>query len=412
MAATKWSPAPYISKQEWLLADGSIVTSPEFETSSSGRRVRVVGETTSIGNRQVDTLIQATVDKVATERGTTRLARVFSPADTDAVAASGANAPFSVFEDAVTLHLLSKEQGQRNDRGKTTAVWKYEAEGFAPIQAYVFVSLDQRYNEAYYVMTHIVWRDTRANQAQFNNLYSYDGTNINSMDLYRYGDEYKRLEAFLQKNPLPFSIDVKNYTGQMRNAVVKFAERCQEVDALDELVLPLGDGLTATTFKRTLSNYSASFNAELLDFVQTGPVLERIKDNYAQLLQDFKTLGIVVTDEINGGDIAQAINGNLTKIHAVVRANEDEEESRSSIDTYHTVAFDFATGTVVVDCGRTDDLNEVAEAWEIAKFKAEMTGEEDVLLAYAKAYREPKEQARLKKIIKQRKVDITKGPGS
>jgi len=404
--ATQWSPAPYVSKQEWLLADGSIITSPEFEASSSGRRVRVVGETTSIGSRQVDTLIQATVDKMAASRGTTRLARVFPPADTDALAANAASAPLSVFEDALTLHLLRTQHGQRNDRGKSVAVWKYEAEGFAPLQAYVFVTLDQRYNETYYVQTHVIWRDTRASRVTDNGLYVYDGSLIQGMDLYRYGDEYKRLEEFLKRNPLPFPVDAKSYSGQMRTAVVKFAERCREVDALDEINLPLGDNFTSTPFKRTVSNYSASFNAELLDFVQTGPILERIKDNYQQLLQDFRTLGIVITDEITGGDLAQAINGKLTKIHAVVKANEDDDTG-NSLDPHHTVAFDFATGTVVVNCGHADDLNETAEAWEIAKFKAEIAGELDVLLEYARAYRDPKEQARLKKIIKQRKVDLT-----
>jgi len=406
MAPTAWSPAPYISKQEWLLADGSIVVSPEFEASSSGRRVRVVGTKESIGSRQVDTLINASIEKVAQQRGTSRLCRVFPVDDTDTQAAAGVSAPLTLFEDAVTLHLLRNEQGQRNDRDKTVAVWKYEAEGYAPIKAYVFVSLDQRYNETYYVQTHVVWRDTRASRAHDNSTFTYDGSNVAGMDLYRYGDEYKRIEEFLKKNALPFTTGSTNFQGQMRTAVVKFAERCREVDQLDEITLPFGDGFTGQKFKRTASNYSASFNAELLDFVQTGPVLERIKDGYAQLLQDFKTLGIVITDEITGGDLAQAINGKLTKIQATVRANEDEETG-NTIDPHHTVAFDFATGTVVVNCGHAVDLDETAQAWEIAKFKAEVAGEVDVLLEYARAYRDPKEQARLKKIIKQRKTDLT-----
>lgn len=405
MATTVWSPAPYISKQEWLLADGSVVTSPEFETTSSGRRVRVAGTTNSIGSRQVETLIQASIDQIAQERGTTRLLRIFPEQDTDEAAASNVGAPASVFQDAVTLHLLNEQQASSRG-GRTVAVWKYRDRDLSPIVAYVFVSLEQRYNDTYMVHTQLVWRDTRANWAQQNSLLTTEGTYIQGLDMYRYSDEHQKIMERLP-SLLPFKLGDQNYQGQMRTAVVKFAEQCRQIDQWDEISIPdtAAPGRNTRVFKRSASNYSAAFNAELLDFVQTGPVLERIKDNYEQLLRDFKTLGVVVTERIDGGDLAQAIHGNLTKIHATVRANEDEETG-DTIDPHHTVAFDFATGTVVVNCGHTHDLDETAQAWEIAKFKAEMTGELDVLLEYARAYRDPKEQARLKKIIKQRKIDI------
>jgi hypothetical protein len=401
MAGTVWTPAPYISKQDWLLADGSIVTSPEFEQSGSGRRVRVVGTKDSIGSRQVDTLIQATIDKIAAQRGTTRMIRVYTPEEADYQAIATINVPESVFTDAVTLHML---QNNTTNRGTTVAVWKYQAEAYAPIQAYVFVMLEQRYNESYLVNTRVLWRDTRITRANENNMVVYDGANFTGYDLYRYSEDYKHLEEWITKNSLPFNTEPISYQSQMRTAVMKFAERCREVDMIDELTLPTGDNASRElTFQRITSNYSASFNAELLDYVQTGPVLERIQTTYDQLLNDFKTLGIVVNNRMTGGDLAQAIHGDLTKIAATVRANEDEDTG-NTIDPHHTVSFDFATGTVVVDCGRQTDLTEVSEAWEIAKFKAEMTGEEEALYAYAKAYREPREQARLKKIIKQRKA--------
>ena len=406
MAATVWSPAPYISKQEWLLADGTVVTSPDFETTSSGRRVRVAGTTNSIGSRQVETLIQASIDKIAQERGTSRLLRLFPEQETDEAAASLVGAPESVFHDAVTLHLLNQQQTSGRG-GRTVAVWKYRDRDLTPIVAYVFVTLEQRYNDTYTVETRLVWRDTRPNWAQTNGLLGADGSAIQGNDMYRYSDDHQKLAERIPPL-LPFQLGLKNYQGQMRTAVVKFAEQCRQIDQWDELSVPDSgtQGKVTRVFKRAASNYSAAFNAELLDFVQTGPVLERIKESYDQLLQDFKTLGIVVTERIDGGDLAQAIHGNLTKIQATLRANDDEEETGNNVDPHHTVAFDFATGTVVVNCGHTNDLDETAQAWEIAKFKAEMTGELDVLLEYARAYRDPKEQARLKRIIKQRKIDI------
>jgi hypothetical protein len=408
MAQTVWSPAPYISKQEWLLADGTVVTSPEFEATSSGRRVRVAGTKESIGSRQVETLIQASIDKIANERGTHRLVRIFPEEETDQTAATNVSAPDTVFTDAVTLHLLNEQQAAK-DRGRTVAVWKYRDAQHSPVVAYVFVTLEQRYNDTYQVHTHLVWRDTRPTYASTNSLLVADGSYIQGNDMYRYGDPHQKLQERLNNGLLPFTLGSKNYGGQMRTAVVKFAEQSRLVDQFDELSVPdSANPKVSRTFKRVASNYSAAFNAELLDFVQTGPVLERIKENYDQLLQDFKTLGIVVTERIDGGDLAQAIHGNLTKIQATVRTNEDENEGEegSNIDPHHTVAFDFATGTVVVNCGHSHDLDETAQAWEIAKFKAEMTGEVDALLEYARAYRDPKEQARLRKIIKQRKIDI------
>lgn len=407
MASTVWSPAPYISKQEWLLADGTVVTSPEFEATTSGRRVRVAGTNESIGSKQVETLIQASIDKIAQDRGTTRLLRIFPEHETDITAANNVSAPETVFTDAVTLHLLNEQQ-LREDRGRTVAVWKYRDENYSPIVAYAFVTLEQRYNDTYQIHTHLVWRDTRPTMSAVNSLLISEGSYITGNDMYRYGDVHQTLHERLVSGILPFTLGTKNYGSQMRTAVVKFAEQARLIDQYDEIHIPdTANPKVTRTFKRVASNYSAAFNAELLEFVQTGPVLERIKENYDQLLQDFKTLGIVTMERIDGGDLAQAIHGNLTKIAATVRANEDEDESdNNGIDPHHTVAFDFATGTVVVNCGHSHDLDETAQAWEIAKFKAEMVGEVDVLLEYARAYRDPKEQQRLKKIIKQRKVNF------
>lgn len=406
--ATIWSPAPYVTKQEWLLADGSIVTSPDFETTSSGRRVRIAGTTESFGNKQVEALISRAIDQIAQDRGTTKVIRLFPDSESDAYAAAAASVPSAVFTDAVNLHMLGETS---RAQGSTTAFWKFQVPD-APVYAYVFITLRQ-YNERYSVQPYLVFRSNYPNAAGLLSYFTWNGsTNANSDQYYRYSDEAQAISRWLTENP-PFDgvpvldFQEQTYPGQLRTAVVKFAELCKRFDNLDTIQIPdMRDGaanLVTLTPKRVLTNYSASFHNELLSFVQTGPIMDRIKENYKALMEDFRILGLQTSAQADDTAIAKALNGDKTAIKCQMVPVEDTDVS-NGIDSFHSVVFDFASGSMVVNCSHATNLDETAEAWEIAKFKAEMTGEVDVLMEYAKAYQNPKEQKRLLKIINQRTV--------
>lgn len=416
MAATTWSPAPYFTKQEWLLQDGTIVTSPDFEATSSGRRVRVVGTQTSVGSRQVADLISASIDKVATERGTKRWMRVFETDQEQNQRASVLGLSGEVFRQAANLHI---NQDANNALGTTTLLWDYEAVGIPALKATVFCVLNQRHARMS-VDTKIAWRDT--NPVQPNDVpsyYSWDGSNLNLGGLYRYSDEYRAVETTVEKNGglIPDHIlTTKQTNAQFRQAIVAFAERSKALDDLDEISLPdLRDPANPTflTFKRKMSNYSASVHGELLALVQTGPLLEQIRDSYSSLVNAMTQLGVVFDKKPGDNEFAKAAAGDLTHLSAVVQAVEDTEASvavnrnQDGVDHKHTVTLDFSSGSVIVNCGHSTGLDEIAEAWDIACFKASLTGETDILLEYARAYRNPKEQARIRKIIEQRATPDT-----
>lgn len=412
MAATVWSPAPYVGKQEWLLQDGTIVTSPDFEATSSGRRVRIVGTQTSVGSRQVTDLISAGIDKVATERGTKRWMRVFDVDSEQSQRASVVGLSAEVYKQAAVLHI---NQDNNNAYGSTPLMWDFEAPG-TPLRATVFCILDQRGGRST-ISTKIAWRDT--NPAQASDVPSYcfwDGNNYYLGNLYRHSDEFRKVDVVVSKNGglLPgHTIDVKQFNTQFRQAVVSFAERAKALDNVDEITLPdLRDPANPTmiTFKRKTSNYSSSIHNEILALVQTGPLLEQIKQSYTALVNAMSQLGVVFTAKPGDNEFAKAANGDLTALRATLQACDDDTINRQDgLDHQHTVAIDFASGSVIVNCGHqtSGGLTEVAEAWNIAKFKAEVVGETDILLAYAEAYKTPKEQARIKKIIEQRATPDT-----
>lgn len=412
MPATVWSPAPYIAKQEWLLQDGSIVASPDFEATSSGRRVRIVGTTASIGSRQVADLIVASMDKIAADQGTKRWLRIFDLDTEQKYRAAAAGYDGDVFKTAATLHLNTNSQ---NAIGKTTLLWDFQADGL-PLAATVFCTLDQR-NTRMTVTTKVIWRDTSLIQGQdVPNFFIHDGTTLYLNDVYRYSDEFRAVEALLTKAGGilgDLTRPAKTYDNQFRQAIVDFAERGKALDSLSEISLPdLRDtgNPQMLTFKRKASNYSASVHNELLALVQTGPLLERMQTAYQELTGAMRQLGVVFTHTPGDVEFAAAVAGDLTTLAAQVKPSEDTDAARNndSLDHMHTVTLDFASGSVIVNCAHTSvGMDEVAEAWNIARFKADLTGETDILLEYAKAYKDPKEQARIKKIIQQRATPDT-----
>lgn len=405
MAATTWSPAPYIGKQEWLLQDGSIVTSPDFEATSSGRRVRVVGTQTSVGSRQVNDLIAAAIDSVATERGTKRWMRLFDKTVEEDQRASAAGLTGSVFREAVNLHVTDPSQ---NAYGSTTLVWDFEAPGL-PLCATVFLTFAQRGASRHDVSTKVVWRDTQVTQNNEVPSYNtYDGSTLNLNNLYRYSDEYRAVEEAVNKAGgilAGHTLPARAHSGQFRQAVTDFATRAKALDDLDEITLPdMRDSTKPQflTFKRKASNYNATIHNDIVALVQTGPLLEQIKNSYLELVGAMSRLGVVFKNKPGDNEFARAAAGDLTTLRAVIEPCEDVTESHGGTDHNHTVTLDFASGSVIVNCGHTTGMDEIAEAWDIAKFKAEVVGEVDILLEYAKAYRNPKEQARIRKIIEQR----------
>lgn len=405
MATTIWSPAPYIAKQDWLLQDGSIVTSPDFEATTSGRRLRITGTNVSVGSKQVTSLITASIDKVAANRGTTRWLRIFDLDREQGARASAAGLGGEVYKQAAALHINSTME----QFGSTVLLWDFEAAGL-PLGATVFCILEQRASRLS-VTTKIIWRDTnRSQNSEMPNVCVYDGGQIYMNGLYRYSKEFQTVEAMIAQTGglLPgHTLATQNHTSQFRQAIVDYAARSKALDDLDEIALPdVRDPLNPTllTFKRKASNYSASVHNELLALVQTGPLLERIKTSYQDLVGAMQQLGVVFTHKPGDTEFAKAAAGDLTTLAATVQPTEDNNDG---IDHHHTVSIDFASGSVIVNCGHTTGMNEIAEAWDIAMFKADLTGETNILLEYAKAYKTPKEQARIRKILEQRTTPDT-----
>lgn len=404
MPATVWSPAPYYSKSEWLLQNGTIVTSPEIETSTSGRVVRVTGTKNSISSRSIDMLVEAAIDELAAARGTKRWMRTWPEVEEEQRRAGVVGShDGSLFTTAAVFKL--PEDNSRRD-AVTTLLWDFKATSGLPLYATIFLSL-HHYNGRTTVSTKVVWRDTNPNQDACS-YYLHDGQQMQLGKLHRHSDEYRQAEKLLadRDGVLPaHRVDTTVYQGQLRQAISEFASRAKALDDLGEVSLldmtnPAVPALMKFTRKR--SNYSAQVHEEILALVQTGPLIEKIKNAYTELTAAMNQLGIVFENKPGDNEFARAAAGDLTALRASIRPTDDTDRLSSGIDNDHTVVIDMASGSVIVNCAHTTSQEEISTAWEIAQMRALGTGELDILLEYAKAYREPKEQARIKKILKQR----------
>jgi hypothetical protein len=72
-------------------------------------------------------------------------------------------------------------------------------------------------------------------------------------------------------------------------------------------------------------------------------------------------------------------------------------------DHEHTVSIDFPSGTLVVNCLK--DQSDVVEQWNFARFQAELKGELDEFLGFARQTQQKRNRKRVSTIVKDRSPD-------
>jgi hypothetical protein len=413
--------APDIEQQTWLLKDGSIVMSPPIERTATNKRLRVKGTTTSTGVRQLDMLVTQAIKTVAAEQGTDIWLRVETLDSARSQAVAHANMPSGIWNEALTLHLLQDRTSTqaRRDNDRSTAVWTYKAKGL-PLYAFVFVDLHTQYGGNLYVNTKVMYRSTHERDNDDGNIYwtsfQQQAWSRHAFQVAYYGPENDAIEAFDAKNGHPFGPDAddrpevmnRKFGTQPRKAVVGMLKRCEAINQLAEIQLPdFRDALNPgwLTFEFLETNYSGSFVQELRDFQQTGPIMDRIKEHYRELMADLELLGIVMPSRPEDTAFEKAVAGDFTELAVGVRPLSLDNADGESEDHQHTVWLNFPSGTVTVSCSQHGDVDAKAQ-WEIDKFKYEATGELSELLAYARAFIEAPDRKRTRKIIKKRTTEL------
>lgn len=384
MSRTIWRPAPYYSRGTWLMYDGSVRRAPMVETTPSQRRWRIAGTQTSVQKQDLPREIVVNMQAEAKRNGTEAWLEITDDEDAE-----------------LRLHTRAMERvhtssGTEIDFTSSPKI-SFEANETIPI-AFEF-------KHSLYPLRVIIWVVLRTDRS--------GNTNVSSGLTYRPGDpmtpQQHQIACYLgdewatgspiKPSSIGWTLGTERFGNNPRKAAAHFLELLQQAQEVDTVTIPDGrdpSGNAVLEFEFTRTNYTQDFYRQVLDVVQSGPAMKRLAEHLDGIRHELSNLGLVVSQ--GQFDLRSLLNGKLSELQVTVNPQDSDSDGK---DKFHTVHIDLARGVLVVSCTR-HKLEEVAEQWNIAKFKAEVTGETDALLAYAQAYNDPGERARLRKIIRER----------
>lgn len=405
MAKTTWALAPYHERQQWLLTDGTIILSPDVETTTSQRRWRIAGSTDAASKADLDRLILAAIDRQAAAQGVKRWLRLFEDDENrHASVAVGAS-------KKIDFNTVPPVKMGKND--KIIVAFEFVSAAYPAIRATLWITLVNNYSGATSVRSCFTYRVTNPEVGDTAHILRYaedDATGWTpAPNMYRYDDNYRQLEQAANKiKPCDVPIETKHFGNNTRGAIARFLELSKQASGLASVEIPdLRDpwNVASMTLTASRTNYSNALYRDVLDMVQVAPAMDRLHEHLQGVATELTRLGLVanVKDKF---DLKALLAGKLSELQCTIKPNEVTDDRNEGIDPVHTVTLDLSKGTFVVNCAKSHHLDDTAAAWEVAKFKAEISGETDVLLAYARAFNKPAEQARLRKIMKEREITL------
>lgn len=401
MAATTWSPVTQLERRQWLLTNGEVVTEPDLEESPSGRKVRVVGTDLTAYASSLDDLLTQAARHVAKAKGTDVWMPLHRRADMEAQALG--------FDPAITkaqLHLIHSP-GVRY--GQTVCWWRFKHPKL-PIEAVLVVRMEAGYSGQQAIVGRLVYPDTRPYRHGPTPTLTADasegfGTLESTM---RDQESLMRFREFRRDNPTTnavpsdvlgeWSHDGERVAAQMLLKRIRRADSIQEVD-IPDLREDKPDWLTLELID---TNVNQALIQDLVDYLDGTPNIDEALRTYKELQLIMRKLGVVMEDRTDNDFQAALLAGNKESLE--VTLNRPAEVGHD-IDRFHSLSMHLPTGTFVVHCNHRNNDNEVAEKWEEALLIAQLSGNEDALLAYALKYAEDREKKRVRKIVKERSPD-------
>jgi hypothetical protein len=384
--ATTWGPAtPWrYPRHTWVFANGDVAQTPEIEESGTGRRFRLVGETKSHPRGDYDSIMHQHIADLAANRGTTALLAV--PADDNDRLA----------ELLGPLGLGINDLGEAPDidqvtsrRGFSSALFTF-AHPTLPLEAAISVALNHHYNDYYSVTTQMSFRPLHDHYTRPN--VQTRTSNTLPVNYMPYGDPGRQWSYDHENDPealpnIPWGY--QRADGYIP-AVMQFVAAVNKVANLDSVAIP--DFVTDPTQPRWMSLDRAASNvdeqalADLRDAAAVGPAMEKLAAISDDVLATLRRIGVVVEAGPNQGALAKAARtGDLTGFEVQIRPTGETPSDR---DDTHQVYINLALGMVHVSCthGSVDDRNAAAQAYDNAKFLADIRGDGDEFLTYTRRY--------------------------
>lgn len=393
--STTWRPAPLYSVGEWMLQDGTIVATPQVEATLHGKRVRVRGTDASVPKSDVRSEIKRVLDAKADGMGERVWMEMSQSLEQEyyqhKIAAIGSYGQLPEWDEP-------PPKVEITERRKTPVMFEF-VHPELPIRALLWVVMDtNRYGYAE-VLSTLTYRSTDPAESNHHQCKSFNTA-----------DGWDARSRMQWAAPVSWPMERENFGTNVRGGLgrfmelVKWAEQIEWVEIPDERN-PWEHKTLRLKYART--NLTNEFWDDCLEMIQAGPAMERLHEHLLGVQRELSQLG-VVAELKKGFDLPGLLNGRLSELQVVLPAMQVEDTTGGTHhrdDKAHKVTIDLMRGVVMVSCANdVEHLDDIAAAWEVAKFKAELTGEEDVLLQFALAHQRPAEQARLQKLIDERKV--------
>lgn len=391
MAGTMWLSYP-ATRKHWLLDDGSVIFTPDLETTTSGRRVRIKGvQETSTPEAQADELVWTTVQKVAETKGRTILMCLGDETGTKAL-------DHWVPTEAETRHLsTAAEPHFVKDDGPTTITWEFRHPKM-PIQARIVVkhwfTKNYSYQPAKWHLNVSLYTPLvaplLAAQPTIASVTSNDDDDwaVHMSQQFPYSIRQQVTDALLRTKPnwmddIPLGTRTFDSQRAALNTLAKLLRTMDDVGSID-----IPDFTDPEKPKwMTLKLYRTTAGSDLLqtisEMLEGQPIVEKLASKWGEMVDLFRQLGVVMpkVPETEFGQL-------LATGEATLEVDVAAEDEHGTDSRWHSLRVNLLTGTIVVACSAATTKNEIATEYDMALIKAQMTGKEDEFLRYARHYSE------------------------
>ena len=149
------------------------------------------------------------------------------------------------------------------------------------------------------------------------------------------------------------------------------------------------------------TNVNAQLTAELADYLDGAPTVEKAARLYDEFRATLRKIGVVL-GPLGENDLNRALLKGEDALTVAVNSHPSGDDGE--LDYAHELLVHLTSGTFVVNCGKVVDRDSLAHKWEESLMVAQLSGQEDTLLAYAREYVRRENKKRTKKILEERQT--------
>lgn len=394
--ATQWEPVN--DKRAYLMDNGTVGTPPAMERTVSTRpRYRFIGENESYGSRQIE---DAIITKLESMTSAKVIVKHFPVEEIrEQVASSVGAGTYEALRTArADIARLPQVLGERYSSWQTNLWWRYEHETL-PVEMFIVAQVSAHYGAMTQrtVLSGRVLHPIDRDVIGVGNTLGTNWPGPTELDYNKHN--YRMINAQISglgpEKANPGLVLTQLRENSLRVFAAAHAKSLRELNQLTELRVPYypegdqGSRVEFLTLKLVETNYTSEYAASLADFLSQSTAVEKVIKAHQELVGALREAGFVLPEQLEGDSLSALLSGR-SRGATVMATAEDKSNDEIVPDPDHQVRIDLLTGTVVVDCQNHNhprfrqQLAEASQLWEVARFQAQVTGEEEELVVFAR----------------------------